>query len=126
MQTLKLNDWDDSKETMEEHLLRVAAAYISSHGREALILFGHPEEKDTMSTFDFCDYLINHANSMRDERLREAEKEEKNPSMEFYGEIIQAGGDKEATVTISATKDQLQRQPSIPFYLQSKIKITPT
>jgi hypothetical protein len=123
MTTLQLNDWDESIEPMEEHLLRVAARYIASHGREALILFGHPEDDDAMSRIDFHAYLLNHADSMRDERLRQEKKQQ--ATMEITGQIIQAGGEKEPTLTIKTNIHQLSRQASIPFFRQANITITP-
>jgi hypothetical protein len=123
MTTLQLNDWDESTQTIEEHLLRVAARYIASHGKEAMINFGHPEDEQPLSRLEFQNYLLNHADDMRNEKLRQ--QKTKKTSMEFTGQIIQAGGKEEPTVTIKTSTHQLSHQPLIPFYRQARITITP-
>lgn len=123
MTTLQLNNWDESTQTIEEHLLRVAARYIASHGKEAMINFGHPEDEEPMSRLDFHAYLLNHADDMQNERSRQ--QKAKSASIEFTGQIIQAGGKEEPTVTIKTSTHQLSHLPLIPFYRQSRITITP-
>jgi hypothetical protein len=124
---LKLNDWQEEKESMDEHILRVAAAYIRSHGKDCNILFGLPSDTDTMNPGEFADYLDEQADSLNQDRIELMK--EKNTTMEFIGtiiQVIQAGGESNPpTVTLATTKEQLKAQKNIPFFQSARIRITP-
>lgn len=123
MSKLRLNDWNPTQESMEEHILRVAASYIRTHGKDAEIFFGEPSDQDPMTPSEFADYIEEKAGEMKEERKETEHK--KNLSMEFTGTITQAGGNTEPTVTISTSQEQLKRQTNIPFFRRCDITITP-
>lgn len=105
--------------TRAETVLRLARKYILTHCPDHHIM--DPDYSDEEAKID-GKILAEEITTALDELIEERKLKEN--SMTFDGKIIQVGGEKDATVTITTHFTELQGT-RIPFYQSSTITITP-
>jgi hypothetical protein len=105
------------------YLLKSAAELIYHHAPDARIkldpqFFGSSDDAPC-SGLEFCEILTREADSILEQSSAAP------PPFRISGSIIQAGGEKEPTITISTSRRDLQDCTSIPFFKLSEITIIP-
>jgi len=103
---------DHSDTARAVYYLRIAAAFIATHPEQTVTYDDYDEPVDGEILARDC---LSHADALAASPA----------SMTFHGKITQAGGDGDATITITTQRDELKRCPSIPLYQPALITIKP-